>query len=426
MILQHRTTPIGIFASGELLPVREVFRYLGGLCHEFGCAEPVAADRYEKGCTAGRMLCTLAWTSPSMPYRNWTLALTALVGSVTLYLAEVWGGVLDFRVIDKSPQIVCLRSYFATRPGANAWAVLQIAGLFPWWVDAGIRALRYLSRHLGRPTLLGWVVNFAVTAALPLAAGWLKFLREVWNAAYFTDGDAGYVELKGVPDGWVKEWPQRARAAARARLARQLQLLGGRGNSGLHWFGSSLANSGYLELSPLLVAASGVWERRCIARFFLGTSNVQRVHANYGWRIPGLTAWGYDPNNEEHKRACPHCMRRQTLAWDSEPHVVLACVATAEPRAAAQAAWREAGLPWPQDTQLAGFESLLREALRSRKRPKKAAFILCRLIVDSIRARQRGYDAIKRQWGSRAPRQRRRESSSDSTSSSSDSGSASS
>ena len=97
-----------------------------------------------------------------------------------------------------------------------------------------------------------------------------------------------------------------------------------------------------------------------------------------------------------------------------------------EPRAAAQAAWREAGLPWPQGTQLDDFESLLLEALRSRRRPKKAAFVLCRLIVDSIRARQRGYDAIKRQWGSRAARQRRRESSSDSTSSSSDSGSASS
>jgi len=422
----NRFTPVGVFVSGTLLPVREDFRYLGGLCHEFGCAEPVAADRNEKGYTAGRMLCTLAWTSPSMPYRNWTLALSALVGSVTLYLAEVWSSVLDFRVIDKSPQIVCLRSYFATRPGANAWAVLQVAGLFPWWVDAGTRALRYLSRHLGRPTLLGWLVNFAVTAALPLADGWLKFLREVWSDAYFADGDTGFVELQGVPDGWVEEWPQRARAAARARLARQLELLGRRGDSGLHWLGSSLAERGYLDLSPLLVAASGVRERRCIARFFLGTSNVQRVHANYGWRIPGLTAWGYDPENAEHKRACPHCMQRQILAWDSEPHVALACVATEEPRAAAQTAWREAGLDWPQGSGLAAFESLLCAALRSRRRPKQAAFILSRLIVESIRARQRGYDSIKRRWGARAARQRRRESSSDSASSSSDSGSTSS
>ena len=65
-----------------------------------------------------------------------------------------------------------------------------------------------------------------------------------------------------------------AGAAARARLARQLELLGRRGDSGLHWLGSSLAARGYLDLSPLLVAASGVRERRCIARFFLGTSNV--------------------------------------------------------------------------------------------------------------------------------------------------------
>ena len=406
-----RPSNVDLFLGGARLPARGAFRYLGGQTGEFGDLECMVSDRERKAVIAGQMLGGAAWSAPSLPYRNWSLAFRSLVGSVYAYLAEVWCSVPTVADIGRSPQVACMRTYLAARKSTSPWLLFQVSGQFPWWVDTGLRALRYLCRLLSSPGLLGCVVCTALGHALPLAERWLALLRVAWAAARFEVSVDGSVSLVGVPQGWIQEWPRRAREFARAALAEQVAALRARGGIfSFAWFASGLVaqDRACLDLSPLLCVASSLRARRTLARFFFGLSSVARVHANYRWRA-ALDAWGFDRASEHHKRACPYCLRRGIVRMDTEPHAVFECVASEAQREAARAEWQQAGLEWPAGHTLSDFVALLCTALRDRRRPSRPQSILVRLIVEVVEARLQAQADIVRRWGSRVAPQRRRD-----------------
>ena len=157
------------------MPARGEFRYLGGPYGEFGDLGTMVADRERKAVTAGQMLGGAAWSAPSLPYRNWSLVFRSLVGSVYAYLAEVWCSVPTVAEIASSTQVTCLRTYLAARKSTSPWLLFQVSGQEPWWLDTGLRALRYLSRLLSSPGLLGCVVCTAVGHACLWPSGGCRF-----------------------------------------------------------------------------------------------------------------------------------------------------------------------------------------------------------------------------------------------------------
>ena len=251
-----RPSNVDLFLGGARLPARGEFRYLGGQYGEFGDLVTMVADRERKAVIAGQMLGGAAWSAPSLPYWNWSVAFRSLVGSVYAYLAEVWCSVPRVAEIARSTQVTCLRTYLAARKSTSPWLLFQVSGQEPWWLDIGLRALRYLSRLLSSPGLLGCVVSTAVGHALPLAERWLSLLRIAWAAARFDVSADGSVSLLGVPPKWVQEWPRRAREFARAALAEQVAALRLRGGIfSFAWFACGLAaqDRACLDLSPLSI-----------------------------------------------------------------------------------------------------------------------------------------------------------------------------